>query len=102
MLLTEGFLGWWVWAEVWVVCEVWAVKPRFYKDFVFKVGRGRGQGGGEGFEFARGGEGEGKGGVKGLSSRAEVRDKVSGGCGFSSLMKQNKKFASSFTSPDFF
>jgi hypothetical protein len=22
MLLTEGFLGWWVWAEVWVVCEV--------------------------------------------------------------------------------
>jgi hypothetical protein len=27
---------------------------------------------------ARGGEGEGKGGVKGLSSRAEVREKVRG------------------------
>jgi hypothetical protein len=27
MLLTEGFLGW----------GVWAVKPRFYKDKVFKV-----------------------------------------------------------------
>jgi hypothetical protein len=30
------------------------------------------------FEFARGGEGVGKGGVKGLSSRAEVREKVRG------------------------
>jgi hypothetical protein len=36
-------------------------------------------------------EGEGKGGVKGLSSRAEVREKLGGGCGFSSLMKQKKK-----------
>ena len=34
-------------------------------------------------------EGEGKRGVKGLSSRAEVREKVRGG--FSSLMKQKKK-----------
>ena len=44
-----------------------------------------------------------KGGVKGLRSRAQVRDKVRE-CGFSSLMKQKKKqkFASSFTSPDFF
>jgi hypothetical protein len=32
-----------------------------------------------------------RGGVKGLSSHAEVRDKVRGGCGFSSLMKQQKK-----------
>ena len=32
-----------------------------------------------------------KGGVKGLSSRAEVREKVRGEYGFSSLMKQNKK-----------
>ena len=33
-----------------------------------------GGGGSKGFEFARGGEGVGKGGVKGLSSRAEVRE----------------------------
>ena len=32
-----------------------------------------------------------KGGVKGLSSRAEVREKVRGEYGFSTLMKQNKK-----------
>ena len=46
----------------------------------------------------------GKGGVKGLSSRAEVREKVRGEYGFCSLMKQKKrgKFTSSFTSPDFF
>ena len=31
---TEG------WVDGWVVCEVWAVKPRFYKDEVFKVGGG--------------------------------------------------------------
>ena len=36
-------------------------------------------------------EGEGKGGVKGLSSRAEVREKVRGEYRFSSLMKQKKK-----------
>jgi len=36
-------------------------------------------------------EREGKGGVKGLSSRAEVREKARGEYGFSSLMKQNKK-----------
>ena len=36
-------------------------------------------------------EREGKGGVKGLSSRAEVREKVRGEYWFSSLMKQNKK-----------
>ncbi len=36
-------------------------------------------------------EGEGKGGVKGLSSRAEVRDKVRGEYRVSSLVKQNKK-----------
>ena len=35
-------------------------------------------------------EGEGKGGVC-LSSRAEVREKVRGEYGFSSLVKQNKK-----------
>ena len=42
-------------------------------------------------------------GVKGLSSRAEVRVRVRGEYGFSSLVKQKKrlKFASSFTSPDF-
>jgi hypothetical protein len=62
MLLMEGFIGWWVWAEVWVVCEVWA--DRWV-------------------------EREGKGGER--SSRAEVRDKVRGKCGFSSLMKQKKK-----------
>ncbi len=39
------------------------------------------------FEFARGGEGEGKWGVKGLSSRAEVREKVTGEYGFLKLMK---------------
>ena len=33
----------------------------------------------------------GKGGVKGLSSRAEVRENVRGEHRFSSLMKQNKK-----------
>jgi hypothetical protein len=51
------------------------------------VGGGRGQGGSKGFEFARG-----------------MREKVRGGYGFSSLMKQKKrgKFTSSFTSPDFF
>ena len=38
-----------------------------------------------------GGEGVGKGGVKGLSSRAEVRARVRGEYGFSSLLKQNKK-----------
>jgi hypothetical protein len=43
----------------WVVCEVWA--DRWV-------------------------EGEGKGGVKGLSSRAEVREKVRGEYRFSSLM----------------
>ena len=43
-----------------------------------------------GFEFARGGEGEGKGGLKGLSSRAGVREKVRGEYRFSSLMKQKK------------
>ncbi len=32
-----------------------------------------------------------KGGVKGLSSRAEVREKVRGEYGFSSFVKQNKK-----------
>ncbi len=49
-------------------------------------------------------EGEGKGGVKGLSSRAEVREKVRREYRFSSFMKQKKKgnFTSSFTSPDFF
>ena len=49
-------------------------------------------------------EGEGKGGVKGWSSRAEVREKVRGEYRFISLMKQKKKgnFTSSFTSPDFF
>ena len=36
-------------------------------------------------------EGEGKGGVKGLSSRAEVREKVRGEYRFSSLMKQKIK-----------
>jgi hypothetical protein len=36
-------------------------------------------------------EGEGKGGVKGLSSRVEVRVWVRGEYGFSSLVKQNKK-----------
>ncbi len=36
-------------------------------------------------------EGEGKGGVKGLSSRAEVREKVRGEYRFSSIVKQNKK-----------
>jgi len=36
-------------------------------------------------------EGEGKGGVKGLSSRAQVRDKVRGEYRFSSLMKQKIK-----------
>ena len=36
-------------------------------------------------------EGEGKGAVKGLSSRAEVRDTVRGEYRFSSLMKQKKK-----------
>ena len=36
-------------------------------------------------------EGEGKGGVKGLSSRAEVREKVRGEYRFSSLMKQKKR-----------
>ena len=40
-------------------------------------------------------EGEGKdgckGGVKGLSSRAEGRERVRGEYGFSSLVKQNKK-----------
>ena len=36
-------------------------------------------------------EGEGKGGVKGLSSRAEVREKVRGVYRFSTLVKQNKK-----------
>ena len=36
-------------------------------------------------------EGEGKGGVKGLSSRAEVRVRVRGEYRFSSLVKQNKK-----------
>ncbi len=40
---------------------------------------------------ARGGEGEGKGGVKGLSSRAEMRVRVRGEYGFSSLVKQKKK-----------
>ena len=35
-------------------------------------------------------EGEGKGGVC-LSSRAEVREKVRGEYGFSSLVKRNKK-----------
>jgi hypothetical protein len=38
------------------------------------VGRGRGQGGSKEFEFARG-----------------MREKVRGGCGFSSLMKQKKQ-----------
>ena len=39
-----------------------------------------------------------------MSSRAEVRVRVMGEYRFSSLLKQNKrlKFASSFTSPDFF
>jgi hypothetical protein len=55
------------------------------------VGRGRRYRGSKGFEFARGGEGEGKGGVKGLSSRAEVREKVRGEYRFSSLMKQKIK-----------
>ncbi len=42
-------------------------------------------------------EGEGKGGVKGLSSRAEVREKVRG------EYRQGKgNFTSSFTSPDLF
>ena len=36
-------------------------------------------------------EGEGKGGVKGLSSRAALRDKVRGEYRVSSLVKQNKK-----------
>ena len=36
-------------------------------------------------------EREGKGGVKGLSSRAEVREKVRGEYRFSSLMKQKIK-----------
>ena len=36
-------------------------------------------------------EGEGKGGVKGLSSRAETREKVRGEYRFSSLVKQNEK-----------
>ena len=36
-------------------------------------------------------EGEGKGGVKGLSSRAEGREKVRGVYRVSSLVKQNKK-----------
>ena len=45
-----------------------------------------------------------KEGVKGLSSRAEGRERVRGECGLSSLIKQKKKlkFASSFTSPDLF
>jgi hypothetical protein len=38
------------------------------------VGRGRGQGGSKEFEFARG-----------------IREKVRGGCGFSSLMKPKKR-----------
>ncbi len=38
-----------------------------------------------------GGRREKEGGVKGLSSRAGVRDKVRGDCRFSSLVKQNKK-----------
>jgi hypothetical protein len=42
------------WVDGWAVFEVWAVKPRFYKDKVFKVGGGRGQGGSKRFEFARG------------------------------------------------
>jgi hypothetical protein len=43
-----------------------------------------------------------KGGVKGLSSRAELRDKVRGEYRFSSLMKQKKKakIALSFASPE--
>jgi hypothetical protein len=53
-----------------------------------------------GFEPARGGEGVGKGGVKGLSLRARVREKVRGEYRFSSLVKL--KFASSFTSGFFF
>jgi hypothetical protein len=36
-------------------------------------------------------DGEGKGGIKGLRSRAEVREKVRGEYRFSSLMKQNKR-----------